>query len=204
MTTEIAFWDRIAVKYAARPVGDPAAYETTLMRVRHWLRPQMAVLELGCGTGTTALRLCDAVGRYTATDAAQGMLDIAMAKPVPQGCDLRFERVDAQEAVQPGYDVILAFSLLHLLPGRRALMARAHQALPTGGLFISKTPCLAGKPWFRPLIAVLRWIGKAPSGVGFVSPSMLQAELKKAGFEIVETGDYPKSLPNHFIVARAV
>ncbi|WGW05500.1 class I SAM-dependent DNA methyltransferase [Tropicibacter oceani] len=204
MTTDSAFWDRIAVKYAARPVGDPAAYETTLQRVRHWLRPDMAVLELGCGTGTTALRLSDAVRRYTATDAAQGMLDIAMAKPVPDGGALRFVRAEAQEAVQPGYDVILAFSLLHLLPGRRDLMAQVRAALPAGGVFISKTPCLAGKPWFRPLIAVLRWFGKAPPGVGFVSPSMLQAELREAGFEIVETGDYPKSLPNHFIVARAV
>ena len=204
MSVDSAFWNRVAGKYAARPVGNPAAYEATLDRVRHWLEPQMSALELGCGTGATALRLCDAVRSYTGTDAAQAMIDIASARPVPKGARLRFALAEAHEAVQPGHDVVLAFNLLHLVQGRRARMAEVRRALPPGGVFVSKTPCLAGKPWFRPLIAALRCFGKAPPGINSVSPAMLQAELVEAGFEIVETGDYPKTLPNHLIVARAV
>ena len=48
------FWDAIAERYAARPIGDEAAYEATLARVRHWLSPEMRVVELGCGTGRVA------------------------------------------------------------------------------------------------------------------------------------------------------
>ena len=49
MTAEIAFWDNIAETYAARPVQNMDAYEETLARVRTYLRPDDAVLEVGCG-----------------------------------------------------------------------------------------------------------------------------------------------------------
>ena len=51
------FWDRIARKYAADPIADAAGYEATLRRVQALLSANQDVLEIGCGTGTTALRL---------------------------------------------------------------------------------------------------------------------------------------------------
>ena len=69
MPTDIAFWDKIAERYAARPIDNPDAYEATLERVRHWLHPDWHVLELGCGTGTTALKLAGSAAQITATDA---------------------------------------------------------------------------------------------------------------------------------------
>ena len=62
------FWDRIAPKYAKSPVRDQQAYEATLARTRSYLGAEDKVLELGCGTGSTALILADAVAEYTATD----------------------------------------------------------------------------------------------------------------------------------------
>ena len=52
-----AFWDKIAQKYATKRVADPAAYEAKLTRVRALLRAEDRVLEIGCGTGSTALTL---------------------------------------------------------------------------------------------------------------------------------------------------
>ena len=57
LSKETQFWDRIAPRYAKSPVRDQAAYEHTLDRVAHYLRPEHQVLELGCGTGTTAVHL---------------------------------------------------------------------------------------------------------------------------------------------------
>ena len=51
------FWDRIADRYAAKPVPDQAVYERKLQITRTLLHPQAEVLELGCGTGSTALAL---------------------------------------------------------------------------------------------------------------------------------------------------
>ena len=57
MQETMKFWDGIAEKYAKRPISDMAAYEYTLGRTRSYLKPEDQVLELGCGTGSTALLL---------------------------------------------------------------------------------------------------------------------------------------------------
>lgn len=49
--------DRIARKYSADAIADPAGYERTW----HYLQAGDAVLEFGCGTGTSALKLAPVV-----------------------------------------------------------------------------------------------------------------------------------------------
>lgn len=199
------FWDRTAKTYAARPVDNPDAYEATLARVRAWLKPDMQVTELGCGTGSTALRLCDAVAGYTGTDVSGEMIRIAQDKARDQGMvNAQFVRAEAGAALARGIDVVTAFNLFHLVDDRAGLFGQTRAALPEGGLFISKTPCLARKLWLRPLVGAMQLIGKAPRPVRYFSPDRLRAEIGSAGFEILETNDFPKSLPNHFVVARAV
>ncbi|MCT4554288.1 MAG: methyltransferase domain-containing protein [Pelagimonas sp.] len=196
------FWDGISAKYAAQPIRNMESYEATLERVRHWMSRDMAVLELGCGTGSTALALAENAGRITGTDFSEGMIREARAK-LPGLSNVTFEVAEAGAAIAPGYDMIMCFNLLHLVEDRRALMAQARAALPEGGLFVSKTPCLAGKPWFWPLIKGMQLVGKAPKPVHMLSARTLEQEVAAAGFEIVEVGGYPKSLPNQLIVARA-
>jgi 2-polyprenyl-3-methyl-5-hydroxy-6-metoxy-1,4-benzoquinol methylase len=202
--TPATFWDNMADRYAARPIGDVKAYEATLERVRHWVRPEMSALEIGCGTGTTALRLADSVTRYLGTDLSGQMVRIGMEK-VADLPHLSFETAPAETAgAGQSFDVVLAFNLLHLVEDRAAVLQHVRQLLPEGGLFISKTPCLAGKPWFRPLVWAMQLVGKAPKPVSFLSPAQIEADISAAGFEVVETGDYPKKLPNRLVVARAV
>ncbi len=68
------FWDRTSSRYARSAISDPAGYERTLDRTRGLLKPQDRVLELGCGTGSTALRLASSVQSYLATDISTGMI----------------------------------------------------------------------------------------------------------------------------------
>jgi SAM-dependent methyltransferase len=103
MTTSATFWDKRAEGYAAQPIRNMPAYEDTLARVRRYLSPSDAVLEIGCGTGTTALKLADGVRHYTATDYAQGMIDIGVRKAAEQGADnVTFHRAGA---LDPGLPV---------------------------------------------------------------------------------------------------
>ena len=55
MGTSSKFWDRIADRYSRRPVADEAAYQKKLEVTRQYFRPEMQVLEFGCGTGSTAI-----------------------------------------------------------------------------------------------------------------------------------------------------
>ena len=87
IASDARFWDRTSRKYATGAIADQAGYERTLDRTRALLGSNDRVLELGCGTGTTALRLAGDVQEYLATDISAGMIAIANEKhaagPIP-------------------------------------------------------------------------------------------------------------------------
>ena len=59
--TSADFWDRIAPKYSRQPIADPESYARKLAATQALMQPDMAVLELGCGTGSTALEHAERV-----------------------------------------------------------------------------------------------------------------------------------------------
>ena len=202
--TAAAFWDKAAPRYAERPISDQAAYETTLSRVKSYLSADAATLELGCGTGTTALRLAPFVREYTATDISNAMIEIAKEKrweTSQRNLSLRQGGVSPADYMGESYDIVLAFNLLHLVPNLAEALDMVHELLPDGGLFISKTPAVGEKWFYRPLISVMRAVGKAPD-VTCLKVSQIDHAIVAAGFEIVETGLYPPSTPSRFVVAR--
>lgn len=202
------FWDRIARKYAADPIADMPGYEATLRRVQGLLTAEMNVLEIGCGTGSTALRLAPFTRRLLATDVSAGMIGIAReklaAEPLPQ---LAFALADADApAAGPGdYHAVLAFNLLHLVSDLDGALASAVQALRPGGLLISKTACVAEmNPLIRWLaIPVMRAFGKAPPVLCFDADG-LQAAMRRQGLviEAVERHGTKGKDIRVFIVAR--
>lgn len=204
MTNPAAFWDRMAEGYAARPIKDPSAYETTLERVRTYLSKDDTVLEVGCGTGSTALTLADKVASYTGTDISGAMIDIARRKTLEAGTpNLEFETASVSDAlIEQKFDVILGFNLLHLLDDPEDAIAKMRNALNPGGYLITKTVCLRGYGFFiKPAIRTMQLFGKAPY-VGFHATDDIDAMTQDTGFEIVETGNYPAKPPCHFVVAR--
>ena len=202
------FWDRIARKYAADPIADMAGYEATLARVQGLLSTEQDVLEIGCGTGTTALRLAPFTRRLLATDVSTSMIAIACEKlavqPVPQ---LTFAVADADAPAfgQGAFDAVLAFNLLHLVDDLDGALRLAVQALRPGGLLISKTPCIAEMNPLVPHIALplMRAIGRAPPVLCFKQAGLLAA-ITRQGLEIVSVerhGTRGKDI-RAFIVAR--
>ncbi len=200
-----AFWDRLARKYAQRPIRDETAYRASLARIRAHVTAHDRILELGAGTSSTALLLAEDVAHVTSTDLSPEMIAIGREKAAAAGVT----NIDlvAGTPADPGFprgpfDAVLALNLLHLIPDLDETLADIHDMLRPEGLFISKTPCLMGP--YRLLqipLAVMRLFGRAP-WVGFYSPAKLEARIEAAGFELLERGDYPKSPPSRFIVAR--
>ena len=77
MPNDAKFWDKIAAKYAKSPIKNMEAYNQTMDRTKSHLAKDDSVLEVGCGTGSTALLLADSVQHITASDISANMIDIA-------------------------------------------------------------------------------------------------------------------------------
>lgn len=184
------FWDRMARRYAAARIADEAGYERTLARTQMLLPPAARVLEIGCGTGTTALRLAPACARYRATDVSPGMIAIARdklaAQPVPA---LQFVLADADSplaAADAPFDAVLAFNVLHLVDDLDATLASCAAALRPGGVLICKTPCLHEMNPLIPRLALplARLLRLAPT-VHSLREDDLTAALVRQGLAVV-------------------
>ena len=202
------FWDGIARKYAAGPIRDPDGFENTLSRLFGFLKPDNHVLELGCGTGTAALRIAPTVARYLATDISPEMITIANEKaesqPLPHLC---FEAATAEGLAHRSdrYDVVLGFNYIHLVEDIDHTLAIIRSLLKPGGYCITKTPCVGDmNPLIRLVIPILQMVGKAPTHVHPITARRLQNMIAKAGFEIT-TSENHGTRGKHvrpFIVAR--
>lgn len=195
------FWNRVAGRYAARPLKDVAAYEAMLADVASRLKSTDRVLELGCGTGGTAIHLAPGVSHWTATDFSSEMIAIARAKPA--GKNLDFVVADAEHAFDGGpFDAICAFNVLHLIEDHPSMLAQIFANLQPGGLLISKTWCFADMPLkLRALFSLLRAFGLFPAVTALSLPE-LRESLQKSGFEIVDERVFGKYWQNPYIVAR--
>lgn len=203
------FWDRIARKYAADRIADPTGYERTLERTRHYLKSSDQVLEIGCGTGTTALNLAPFVGRIIATDISSQMIAIAREKAEAEGRrNAAFEVATPDKAPWPDatFDVVLAFNVLHLVAARDAALKGVHRLLRPGGVFVTKTPCLKEmNPVLRIAVPVMQAFGQAPY-VAIFAAEDLEREITAAGFEIAERARHGSRGKDAraFLVARKV
>ncbi len=205
--SDARFWDRAARKYAARPIAAPAEYERTLDRTRARLKSSDRVLELGCGTGTTALRLAGDVESYLATDISAEMIAIAnekLATTAIRGLTFRVATAESAAVDAGPFDAILGFNYLHLVRDLHGTLCRIHALLVAGGVLISKTPCVGEmNPLVRLVLPAMRAIGIAPHAGVFTS-GKLREVLAAGGFEIVAAENHATRGDDHrpYIVAR--
>lgn len=206
--SDARFWDRASEKYARSRIKDQAGYERTLARTQELLPADASVLELGCGTGSTALRIAGSVRRYLATDISPGMIAIAARKlaasPVPP-LTFRAGTGETLASEEERFDAVLGFNYLHLVRDLPGTLRAIHALLEPGGLFISKTACLRD---MNPLIGsvllpVMRVVGMAPT-VGVFDANELERAIREAGFDILAREGHATSGKDTrpFILAR--
>src|SRR5206468_2653218 len=139
------FWDNIAERYSKQPIADEAAYQKKLQVTREYFRPDMEVLEIGCGTGSTAIVHAPYVKHIRAIDFSSKMVDIAQAKARVRNINnVTFERATIDELGGPErtLDAVLALSVLHLLGNKEEVIAKVHKMLKPGGIFVTSTACI--------------------------------------------------------------
>jgi ubiquinone/menaquinone biosynthesis C-methylase UbiE len=204
------FWDKHAKGYAKRPVADEAAYQKKLKVTQDYLKPDMEVLEFGCGTGTTALIHAPFVRHIHAIDISGKMIEIARDKAEAGGIkNVTFERASVEDltAADATYDAVMGHSILHLLEDRKSAIASTHRMLKPGGVFITSTACLgemmpALKAVLRAILVAGRFFGLLPL-VNFFTKDELERDLTDAGFRTDYQWQSGKG-KSVFIVAKKV
>ena len=204
MKNTAEFWNRMADRYAKRPVPDEAIYQEKLRKTRQYLDSQSSVLEIGCGTGSTAISHAPHVAEIRATDISSRMLEIAREKAMAAGIEnIRFEETSFEmlKAPENAYDAVLALSILHLLEDWRGAIERLYRWTKPGGVLVSSTVCLGDmSAGFRWLLPVLKLIRVAPDVRVFKADDVVAA-LVATGFQI-ETDWRPGKNKGVFIIAR--
>jgi len=204
MDQSVKFWNKIADKYSKQPIADEAAYQKKLQVTREYLQPDMELLELGCGTGSTAITHAPYVKHIHAIDISSKMIEIAQGKADTENIkNITFEcsSIDDLNKQDQTLDVVLGLSILHLVDNREEVISKVYKMLKPGGIFVSSTVCLGDKMKFFKIIAPIgKFFGLMPL-VKVFSVKELEHSLISNGFDI----DYfwqPDKGSTVFIVAK--
>lgn len=185
------FWNLIARRYARSDIADPATYETKLAMTQGHLNPDMRLLEIGCGTGSTALRHAPKVASILALDFSAKMIEIAKEKArtaAVANVEFRTATLDALPVPAPAdaFDAGLALSFLHLVPDPTAALRQLAAQIRPGGLLFTSTACVGDMKGLVPYLLPLMRLTVVMPSVTRVTESSLRAAHTDAGFEVMD------------------
>ena len=187
MDQSLKFWDKIANRYAKRPVADEAAYQKKLQVTREYFQPDMEVMEFGCGTGSTAITHAPYVRHIHAIDFSLEMIEIAQGKAEAEQVEnVTFEQSTIEEISVPDQtlDAVLGLSILHLLDNKEDVIAKVHKMLKPDGIFVTSTACIGDTmKFFKVIVPIGRFFGLMPLVTVFTTKE-LEDSLTNIGFEI--------------------
>jgi SAM-dependent methyltransferase len=170
-------------------------------------KPGDAVLDIGCGTGTTSMVLADAVGAdgsVTGVDISRPMLDLAKSRATGRA-NVGFELADASAHVfTQQYDLLFSRFGVMFFDDPIGAFANLHRALKPGGhlAFICwRTP--PENPWASAPLAAARPLLPeqpapdpfAPGPFAFSDPQRVLSILTDVGFHDVEIEKFDGVMP---------
>lgn len=187
MNRSAEFWDRIAERYAKKPVADEATYQKKLEITRGYFRPEMKLFEFGCGTGSTAITHAPHVAHIDAIDISLMMIEIAQRRADTANIDnvtFSVSSIEEFAAADQSYDVVLGLSILHLVESKEEIIARVQRMLKPGGIFVTSTACIGDAQRYLKLMVPLgRFLGLMPLVKVFTTDELVKA-MTDAGFTI--------------------
>ena len=196
-------WSFFAKRYIASPISDVATYERKLKETQTRLKPHWSMVEIGCGSGKTALAHALHVASITAYDYTPEMIENGRLEAQEQNIsnvtflEAAFEDIPTSQT----YDAVLMLNVLHLIPEWDAGIEKIAQLTKPGGIFVCSTFAIgsAALP-LRALAKLSRVLPFIPTLSAFSEPMLVDA-LTRSGFEIELTWT-PDDKGAFFVIAR--
>lgn len=205
MHKSVKFWDNIADRYEKKPIADKAAYKKKLNVTQDYLQSNMDVIELGCGTGSTAIKHAPHVRHIRAIDISSKMIAFAKKKAQQENIhNISFEQapIHGLSIQEQSIDAVLAMNVLHLLQHQELVIEQVHRMLKPGGLFVVSLACLGDtKPYFKLLAPVGTLLGVLPP-LNIFTLKSIKENFIDVGFNIDYQWQQPRGNKTVFLVVK--
>jgi len=198
------FWDKRAERYDAKLKKGPN-YAARLERAAAVFKDTDSVLDVGCASGEITLDLARHARQILGIDQSANMVKLANAKARKLGVtNARFEQMEPADPLlaKGAFNVVTAYSVIHLLDDAPATLSRLRDLLVPGGHLITETPCLGD--WnivWRVLVKLAMFVGMAPPILS-LQLAELEAMIADAGFEVIESKVYNPKSGQQCVLAR--
>jgi SAM-dependent methyltransferase len=169
------FYQRLAREFS----GTRRRLQPGVLHIIKTIPAQARILDLGCGNGNLALHLAKQgfAGCYTGLDFSPELLHEARMPSLPEAtfdfqiADLSqpgWESILGRSKFQPPFDYVLAFAVLHHLPGsdlRRQVVSTVHSLLAPSALFVFSVWQFLSSPRLHQRILPWESAGLSPNDV---------------------------------------
>ncbi len=145
-------WDTLRAGYFTEAVRKSAV-------AKAYLRPEMAVADVGAGTGFMAAGLAPLVSKVHVLDGSAAMLDVAR-RNLSQFSNVEFHEADGQTLSLPdaSVDAVFANMYLHHCPDPLAAIREMARVLKPGGRLVITDADAHNHEWMREEMADV-WLG---------------------------------------------
>ncbi len=204
MNKSEAFWNRLAKNYdKPDEISEVAKYQS-IGYIKNYLKSSDIVLDFGCATGTVSSSIADKVKEIHGIDISPEMIRIANERATERKIkNIFFSRTTIFDTkyAEHSFNMIIAFSVLHVIENTGNTIRRIYELLKPGGLFISLTPCLGERFFIPGLINIAHKLKILPDIRSF-KINELEKSIIDNNFTVIKSTSLDNNPFEHFIIAK--